>query len=457
MLLSPTEAKEFFGLQWALYFYVNQRYRYAPRIHEPDAFQFADHVTLRTFADHVASHLDEIDTFVDLNPGNLSDDDLETVRSWKGMFPGEFVLTDVHPDYAGVLSLSYPPVKFGVLGLTMPLAVMMESCGRSIFKTRLLPFHDKIVFDGTLLIHPVPEDPELIGGVEVLYHHAISTFGLIERSPFPKIERRILSLDDLPSAPPPELPGRRFTRRRDLRRRRPTSHHRPPEATPALPRSSHRAAPARPAKATDTKRVPHPKDMPSVARSPLVNAQLAEILSHVDACCRKALNEEYQEVCHRLAQALADLPNSPIAKGNAEGWAAGVVRVAGMLNGLANAENTPHLPLRDVDRLCQVSLATGNAKAKAIREALRIEAPQEKWTIASRRVDPLVWMLELDNGRPFDIRRAPITMQRAALAKGLIPFLPTQPLPPLAPQREPKAGPDDQPAAGRGSQRKRPR
>ena len=48
-----------------------------------------------------------------------------------------------------------------------------------------------------------------------------------------------------------------------------------------------------------------------------------------DSFCRKQLNDEYADLCRKLAEKLGRKRPSPLLKGRANVWAAGIVRAIG--------------------------------------------------------------------------------------------------------------------------------
>ncbi len=143
-----------------------------------------------------------------------------------------------------------------------------------------------------------------------------------------------------------------------------------------------------------------------------------------DAFCQEFLNEEYAELCRKLAAALARKRPSPLLRGRLKTWACGVVRTIGWVNFLDDSSQAPHLRLRSIDETFGVAGSTGATKSKAIRTMFRIHELDPKWTLPSRIDDnPRVWMLEV-NGFVIDIRHASREIQEVAFQKGLIPYIP---------------------------------
>ena len=143
-----------------------------------------------------------------------------------------------------------------------------------------------------------------------------------------------------------------------------------------------------------------------------------------DAFCKQFLNEEYAQLCRKLAETLARKRPSPLLSGRLETWASGVVRTIGWVNFLHDPSQTPHMTLSSIDKAFGIAESTGEAKLKTIRTMLRIHQFDHKWSLPSKMDDnPRVWMLEV-NGFLMDIRHAPRELQEVAFAKGLIPYIP---------------------------------
>lgn len=64
-----------------------------------------------------------------------------------------------------------------------------------------------------------------------------------------------------------------------------------------------------------------------------------------DAFCREFLNDEYAELCRKLAAALARKRPSPLLRGKPKTWACGIVRTIGWVNYLDDPSQKPHLKL----------------------------------------------------------------------------------------------------------------
>ncbi len=151
------------------------------------------------------------------------------------------------------------------------------------------------------------------------------------------------------------------------------------------------------------------------------------IVERTDAVCREHLNDEYAQLCRRLAAALCRKRPSPVTRGKPEGWACGIAYAIGAVNFLFDKSQTPHHKAGELCKLFGVSPATGAARASEIRKLFGMYPFDPAWCLPSLLDEnPLVWMIEV-NGIPFDVRYAPLEVQEEALRRGLIPYLPKPP------------------------------
>jgi hypothetical protein len=149
-----------------------------------------------------------------------------------------------------------------------------------------------------------------------------------------------------------------------------------------------------------------------------------ELVSLTDEFCNERLNPEYQELCREMAVSICQ-PGSPVLRGKRASWACGIVYAVGWVNFLGDPSQQPHVRADDIAQWFGVSTATMHSKAKAIREGLDLMPLDPDFTLPSRLDNnPLVWMLQLQNGLIIDIRHAPREAQVAAYERGLIPYIP---------------------------------
>jgi hypothetical protein len=155
------------------------------------------------------------------------------------------------------------------------------------------------------------------------------------------------------------------------------------------------------------------------------------IVRLTDGFCQARLTLEYQMLCRKLAAEQARKRPSPLPRGKPEVWACAVVRVIGWVNFLDDSSQTPHMKLTAIDKAFGVAESTGQGKAKAIRDLLKIRQFDFRWMLRQRiEESPMAWMIEV-NGFVLDARRLKREIQEEAYRKGLIPYVP---------EKEPGAG-----------------
>ena len=152
-----------------------------------------------------------------------------------------------------------------------------------------------------------------------------------------------------------------------------------------------------------------------------------DLVRRTDAVCREHLDDDYAQLCRRMAAALCRKRPSPVTRGRIDSWACGIAYAIGSVNFLGDRTQTPHMRLADLCGLFGVSPATGAAKAAEIRRLFKLRPMDPRWYRPSRLDDNLLaWLISVD-GLPVDARHAPREIQEEALRLGLIPYLPEQP------------------------------
>lgn len=128
-----------------------------------------------------------IEAFVDENPAELSEDDIETVAGWIDYEYGEFVVVRHLSDYAVFLDWDDPPRAFGVKAVRMSFSDLWPEERLPVFvsSVALLPFEGQIVTDGWLAIQRVVAGGNLSTDIDDSYEEAKHRFGIIETLPIP--------------------------------------------------------------------------------------------------------------------------------------------------------------------------------------------------------------------------------------------------------------------------------
>lgn len=149
-----------------------------------------------------------------------------------------------------------------------------------------------------------------------------------------------------------------------------------------------------------------------------------EVTSLTDEYCSQKLNEEYGKMCHQAIAALCRKRPSPLMRGSGEGWACAIIYAIGSANFLFDKASKPYATAQNLADAFGISKSTAGAKAKQIRDWLKISYFDHQWTLPSKLANsPMAWMVSVD-GFLVDARQLPRHLQEIAYEKGLIPFIP---------------------------------
>jgi len=149
-----------------------------------------------------------------------------------------------------------------------------------------------------------------------------------------------------------------------------------------------------------------------------------EIFKLTDSFCAEHLDAEYGDLCRKLVAKLARKRPSPLERGDLRIWAGAVIYTLGSVNFLFDRSQRLHLTGDQLSTLTGIPKRTLAAKAKLIRDLLRI-GPMEPELCRREILDshPLAWLISV-NGVIVDARDMPPEIQAIARRKGLIPELP---------------------------------
>jgi hypothetical protein len=121
------------------------------------------------------------------------------------------------------------------------------------------------------------------------------------------------------------------------------------------------------------------------------------IVALTDRFSQAHLTYEYQMLCRKLAGVLGRKRPAPLTRGKPEVWACAILRVIGWVNFLDDSSQQPHMKLTAIDKAFGVAESTGQGKAKAIRELLKIRQFEFRWMLRRRIEESTVaWMIEVN-------------------------------------------------------------
>jgi len=373
MRLPPEDVQLFFRLHRSLMFFVNQRLNViAVKVSTPDAYSVLPPTNRLEVHKALLGHMDLIDAFANENPSGFDETDLEIVRSWRNLVAGTFYAFRQLQEYMVFLTSTEPAIAYGVVALFDPFEVVIGPHLPRMVETTLLPFKGQIVYDGLVTAYNITFGSGIRRRLNESYKQAKERFGIV--TSLPMQERR-------------------------------------PHPTKKKSTTKGRAMSAKTAGSGST-------------TAAAVRTAHEKIVDLTDAFCLGHLDAEHAALCRKMAGVLARKRPSPLTSGKAESWASGIVRVVGWVNFL-NDPSQPHsMRMTDIDEGIGVSEATGAAKAKTIRDLLKIHPLDPAWTLPGRmEQNPMAWMIQL-NGLIADARHLPRDIQEEAVRKGLIPYIP---------------------------------
>lgn len=155
-----------------------------------------------------------------------------------------------------------------------------------------------------------------------------------------------------------------------------------------------------------------------------------EIVKITYPFCQTYLNDEYLQLCHKMAAALARKRTSPLFSGYINIWAAAILYTLGSINFLYDKSTQPYMQLQDLCDKLGLSKSTVSQKSAVIKRLLKISQFDTKWALSSIIENmPQFWMIEVENDSVdlfVDAREMPREIQEMAFVKGLIPYIPKE-------------------------------
>jgi hypothetical protein len=366
MQLTRPEADQVFRLHHQFMHFVNQQLQIDPSLKTLEQFKYVSSESMMKIRNAFLDDSELITSYVSTNPYNDSQEDLEFISSWRHRVSGKFYMfRQLKKHMVFLTSGKEPAVAYGVLALAQPFEDMMQGARLPILVDAiLLPYKGQIIYDGLLSRHGIYFGGGMKRLLNETYKNAKERFGIVTSLPLQEHA---------------------------------TAASKPPQ----------KAKPKKKAKpATDTADV------------------LKVIVAMTDEFCDNHLNDEYAQLCRKLAEKLSRKRPSPLVSGNPATWACGIVRTVGWVNFLDDRSQKPHMKLPVIDKAFGVAQSTGQGKSKLIRKMLKIRQFDYNWTLPSKVEDsPMTWMVKID-GFIMDIRKCPRELQEAAFRKGLIPYVP---------------------------------
>jgi hypothetical protein len=181
--LPEEDVELFFKLFPALCMHANRRLGVLDGVATEQEFLDRPNEERVKVRDALYEHVELIDEFADQNPAGFSAEELVIVRSWKNCVRGRFYVLRFLKSYAVFLDSSDAPKAYGVCCLHDSFEML---CPFIPLFTRavLLPFRDRIAYDGYLNCYNMTMGPGIRRRLNESYGEAKARFGIITRLPF---------------------------------------------------------------------------------------------------------------------------------------------------------------------------------------------------------------------------------------------------------------------------------
>lgn len=178
MKLSTEDVKLFYKINWALLFYVNQKYPVIKNLKEP-MFKDMHPLNIISLYKNLISHIELIDSFVSENTFNFTQEELDIIKSWKNYIKSKFLIMAYLRDYTVFMTVSSEQKVYGVLGLSDRIRDVIPPFIPQYVDTILLPFRRKIVYCGYIYSYNVRIDDNLRRDIQEEYQKARKKFDVI--------------------------------------------------------------------------------------------------------------------------------------------------------------------------------------------------------------------------------------------------------------------------------------
>ena len=149
MILSPEDSSHYYKLLFRLQYYVLKKTDQNTTVNSLKQYIGLSKNDKMKTRDEVWANNNWIDEYVELNPDNLLEEELELIKKWKERIEGKFFIVKILKKYS-VFIMNESEV-YGVIGITEELDEVIDKNKIPMYvETVLLPFKDKIIYDGIL-------------------------------------------------------------------------------------------------------------------------------------------------------------------------------------------------------------------------------------------------------------------------------------------------------------------
>lgn len=181
MNLSTPNIELFYKLHGSLLVFANRELKILPEGIAPEQVRKQPIQQVAKLRDTCYDKPKILERYLAANPDQLPAEDWAIVAGWRQRITGEFYIVRYLKTYAVFMTMKEPEHLYGVLGLIDPLEVVTGGAPLpTMVKATLLPFRDRIIYDGLLNPYRIFFGPGIRSSVNETYSRLKEREGIIE-------------------------------------------------------------------------------------------------------------------------------------------------------------------------------------------------------------------------------------------------------------------------------------
>lgn len=181
MNLSIAETQLFYKLHSSWLAFANRELQILPEDIPAERVRRQPPGSIAELRDATYARPDLLERYLALNPDQLPPDELLIVASWRHRLQGEFYIMKYLKAYSVLMSTEESAHLYGVLGLYDPIEIVTGGAPLPVLvKAVLLPFRDRITYDGILKKYPIIFGRGIRSNLNRIYSRLKEREGIVE-------------------------------------------------------------------------------------------------------------------------------------------------------------------------------------------------------------------------------------------------------------------------------------
>ena len=178
MVLQINERKLFFNIWLGLLAFVNDKHKLINNFGHPKKPYGKKPETIMSIKTKLWEDVGIIDEYID-SVRNLSNDQIQILKSWKNRVGGTFIIIRHLKNYSVFID-DKNDLLYGVIGITSPIYEMFPAeILPIVVETSLLPFRDQIIYDSIFSKYNVQIGPNMRRNFKEQYSEIKKNKGII--------------------------------------------------------------------------------------------------------------------------------------------------------------------------------------------------------------------------------------------------------------------------------------